>query len=78
MLRRILILASLMLLVSLGAMKAQTAKAAGAAQAQPKDAIDVKTAGCATGAGRNYPQLTGASIRAGTEVEYWGYDSVQS
>jgi hypothetical protein len=42
MLRRILILASLMLLVSLGAMKAQTAKAAGAAQAQPKDAIDVK------------------------------------
>jgi hypothetical protein len=31
-----------MLLVSAGAMKAQTATAAGAAQAQPKDAIDVK------------------------------------
>ena len=42
MLRRILIQSSLMLLVSVGAMKAQTAKAAGAAQAQPKDAIDVK------------------------------------
>jgi hypothetical protein len=42
MLRRILIQGSLMLLVSVGAMKAQTATAAGAAQAQPKDAIDVK------------------------------------
>jgi hypothetical protein len=42
MLRRILIQSSLMLLVSAGAMKAQTATAAGAAQAQPKDAIDVK------------------------------------
>ena len=42
MLRRILILTSLMLLVSVRAMKAQTTKAAGAAQAQPKDAIDVK------------------------------------
>src|ERR1700716_2617406 len=40
--RRILIQSSLMLLVSVGAMKAQTAKAAGAAQVQPKDAIDVK------------------------------------
>jgi len=41
--RRILIQGSLMLLVSVGAMKAQTAAtAAGAAQAQPKDAIDVK------------------------------------
>jgi hypothetical protein len=42
MLRRILMRCSLMLLVSAGAVKAQTAKAAGAAQAQPKDAIDVK------------------------------------
>jgi Putative MetA-pathway of phenol degradation len=42
MLRRILIQGSLMLLVSGGAMKAQTAKAAGAAQVQPKDAIDIK------------------------------------
>jgi len=41
MLRRILIQSSLMLVVSVGAMKAQTATAAGA-QAQPKDAIDVK------------------------------------
>ena len=40
--RRILIQSSLMLLVSVGAMKAQTATAAGAAQAQPKDVIDVK------------------------------------
>jgi hypothetical protein len=39
--RRILIQSFLMLLVS-GAMKAQTATAAGAAQAQPKDVIDVK------------------------------------
>jgi hypothetical protein len=42
MLRRILIQSSLMLVVSVGAMKAQTATAAGAAHAQPKDAIDVK------------------------------------
>ena len=41
MLRRILIQSSLMLVISVGAMKAQTATAAGA-QAQPKDAIDVK------------------------------------
>jgi hypothetical protein len=40
--RRILIQSSLMLLVSVGAMKAQTATAAGAVQALPKDAIDVK------------------------------------
>jgi hypothetical protein len=42
MLRRILIQSSLMLVVSVGAVKAQTATAAGAAHAQPKDAIDVK------------------------------------
>jgi hypothetical protein len=42
MLRRILIQSSLMLVVSVGAMKAQTATAADAAHAQPKDAIDVK------------------------------------
>jgi hypothetical protein len=42
MLRRILIQSSLMLLVSVGAVKAQTATPAVAAQAQPKDAIDVK------------------------------------
>jgi hypothetical protein len=42
MLRRILIQSSLMLVISVGAMKAQTATAAGATQAQPKDAIDVK------------------------------------
>ena len=44
MLRRILIQSSLMLVISVGAMKAQTATAAGA-QAQPKDAIDVKLQG---------------------------------
>jgi hypothetical protein len=42
MLRRILIQSSLMLLVSEGAMRAQTATAAAAAQAQPKEAIDVR------------------------------------
>jgi len=42
MLRRILIQSSLMLLLSVGVMKAQTATVVGAAQAQPKDAIDVK------------------------------------